>query len=84
MIGYNQIMSTVLLIILFAFILNIPFGYFRSRSKKYSLKWFIYIHMPVPIVVIARLISHTDYKFIPLFIMAAVIGQFFGGKLEFN
>jgi hypothetical protein len=40
--------------------------------------------MPVPIVVIARLISHTDYKFIPLFIMAAVIGQFFGGKLEFN
>jgi hypothetical protein len=40
--------------------------------------------MPVPIVVIARILSHTDYKFIPLFIIAAIVGQFFGGKLGFN
>ncbi len=77
-------MSTALLIIVLAFVLNLPFGYLRSRSKKYSLKWFIYIHMPVPIVVLARLISQTDYNFIPLFIIAAIVGQFFGGKLEFN
>lgn len=77
-------MSTVLLIILFAFILNLPFGYLRRRSRKYSLKWFVYIHMPVPIIIAARIISNTDYKFIPLFIIASVIGQFFGGKLEFN
>lgn len=77
-------MSTVLLIILFAFIFNLPFGYLRRRSKKYSLKWFVYIHMPVPIIIAARIISNTDYKFIPLFIIASVFGQFFGGKLEFN
>lgn len=82
--GYNQIMLTVFLIMLFTFILNLPFGYFRSRSKKYSLKWFIYVHLPVPLVIIARLISNADYKFIPLFIISAIFGQFFGGKLEFN
>jgi hypothetical protein len=77
-------MSTVLLITLFAFILNLPFGYFRSRSKRYSLKWFLYIHTPVPIVVIARLISNIDYNFIPVFIIAAIAGQFFGGKLDLS
>jgi hypothetical protein len=53
-------MSNIVVLTLFSFILNIPFGYFRKRSKKYSLKWFLYIHLPVPLVIIARLVSHAD------------------------
>ncbi|HAK89586.1 MAG TPA: hypothetical protein DHV16_01780 [Nitrospiraceae bacterium] len=75
-------MSSVLFITILTFVLHIPFGYFRSRAKKYSLKWFIYIHIPIPFIVLVRIITHTDYKFIPLFVIAAVAGQFFGGKLE--
>lgn len=77
-------MSSVLLITLITFIVHIPFGYLRSRSIKYSLKWFIYIHIPIPFIIFIRLATNTDYKFIPVFIIAAVAGQFFGGKLEFN
>ncbi|MBI3592017.1 MAG: hypothetical protein HY099_00770, partial [Nitrospirae bacterium] len=47
----------------------------------YSRKWFLYVHMPVPLVILARIITHTDYKFIPLFILAAIVGQLCGGKI---
>lgn len=77
-------MSNIVVITLFSFILNIPFGYFRKRSRKYSLKWFLYIHLPVPLVILVRLVSHAEYKYIPLFIAAAVAGQFCGGRLDFN
>jgi hypothetical protein len=77
-------MSSLLLITLIAFVVHIPFGYLRSRSKKYSLKWFMYIHIPIPFIILIRIITNTDYKFIPLFILASIIGQFLGGKLGFN
>lgn len=73
-------MLKIALIMLFTMLLNLPFGYFRSRSKKYSFKWFLYVHLPVPLVVITRLASQTDYKFIPAFIIAAFVGQYCGGK----
>ena len=74
-------MYEVILITVLTFALNLPFGYFRSRSRKYSLKWFLYIHVPVPLVIIARLVSQTDYKFIPIFVIAAVVGQLCGGRI---
>ncbi|TAN42826.1 MAG: hypothetical protein EPN22_11465 [Nitrospirae bacterium] len=77
-------MFSVLEITLLAFVLNIPFGYFRTRSKKYSLKWWLCVHTPVPIVIFARLALEVDYKFIPVFIAASIVGQFIGGKITFN
>ncbi len=76
-----QAMSGMLLLLLFSFVVNLPFGYLRSRSKRYSLKWFTYIHVPVVLIIIARLASHTDYRFIPLFLVAAIAGQYFGGRI---
>lgn len=64
------------------FMLNMPFGYFRGKTKRYSLKWFLCIHMPIPFIVLARTFSHLDIKYIPLFVLAAVLGQVWGGKLE--
>jgi hypothetical protein len=63
-------------------LLNIFFGYFRARARKYSLKWFLYIHLPIPLIIIARVYSGLDFRYIPLFVLAAVLGQLFGGKLE--
>lgn len=77
-------MSSVLLITLFTFLVHLPFGYLRSRSTKYSFKWFMYIHIPIPFIILIRIITNTDYKFIPLFVIAAILGQLFGGKLKFN
>lgn len=76
--------SSVFLITAFTFLLNLPFGYIRKRSKKFSLKWFLCVHMPVPFVILVRILTHTDYKFIPVFILVAVAGQVCGGKITFN
>ncbi|MCL5237901.1 MAG: hypothetical protein M1353_08650 [Nitrospirae bacterium] len=73
-----------MIILLLAFTVNLPFGYFRNRVKKYSLKWFMYIHIPIPFVVVARLMSHLDFRFIPLFILASIAGQLCGGRIGFN
>jgi hypothetical protein len=66
-----------------AFILNVPFGFFRQRYRKLSVMWFICIHASIPVIVAGRIFSHLDYRYIPVFIAAAVMGQVWGGKLEF-
>jgi len=69
-------------VFVFTLLLNIPFGYFRGKAKRFSFKWFLYIHLPIPFVFVARILSHIDIVYIPLFLLAAVIGQICGGKLE--
>jgi hypothetical protein len=69
-------------IFILAFVLNLFFGYFRAKARKYSLKWFLFIHLPIPIVVFARLYTNLDFRYIPLFLAAAIAGQIIGGKLE--
>ncbi len=73
----------IVLLFVFTLLINLPFGYARARAKKYSFRWFLYIHAPIPIIFIARTFSHIQFKYIPLFVVAAVIGQIVGGKLEF-
>jgi len=66
------------------FMLNMPFGYLRGKTKKLSFKWFLYIHLSIPFVLLARILSNIDMTYIPLFVLAAVMGQVWGGKLEFK
>ncbi len=72
---------TILLIMLAALLLNIPFGYLRSRQPKYSWRWFLWVHVPVPMIVTLRFFSHTEINYIPLIILAAVTGQYLGGRM---
>ncbi len=73
----------ILILSAFTLLINLPFGYARARAKKYSVRWFLYIHIPIPIIFVARTISHIEIKYIPLFAFAAIAGQLLGGKLEF-
>ncbi|OHE58384.1 MAG: hypothetical protein A2Z47_03185 [Thermodesulfovibrio sp. RBG_19FT_COMBO_42_12] len=79
---YNKL---YIILVLFAFtlLINLPFGYARARAKRYSLRWFLFIHVPIPVIFIVRTISHIDIKYIPIFAFAAITGQLLGGKLEF-
>ncbi len=63
-------------------VINLPFGYFRQKTKKFSFKWFLCIHLPIPLIFLARVSSNLSYKFIPIFVAAAVTGQILGGKIE--
>ncbi len=75
-------MENVLLLMFLAFALNVPFGYLRARSRKYSFRWFLWIHLPVPFVILSRLATSTDYRIIPLLLIASLAGQFLGGRIE--
>ena len=74
----------LILVAILIFIVNLPFGYWRARSKKFSRNWFLAIHLPVPIVIALRILSHLGWRFItfPVFIGAFFVGQFTGGLVE--
>lgn len=61
-------------------LLNIPFGYWRTNVDKFSLQWFLAIHLPVPIVVAIRFSSGMGFKFHTyiFFVSAFFIGQLLG------
>ena len=73
----------ILVLFVITLLLNLPFGYARAKTKKYSFRWFLYIHAPIPIIFIVRTFSHIQLEYIPIFVVAAVVGQIAGGKLEF-
>ncbi len=69
---------------LIIFLLNIPFGYLRQFQKKFSPKWFLYIHFPVPIIISIRIFTHTPFslKQLPFFAISYFLGQFMGAKIN--
>ena len=75
--------ALVLGLFLFTFALNLPFGFLRAKVRKFSVRWFLYIHLPIPLIFLGRRLSHLDYRYIPIFVTAALIGQISGGKLVF-
>ncbi len=75
--------TPVLLLFVFTLLLNLPCGYARAKSRKYSFRWFLCIHIPIPFIFIARTLSQIEIKYLPFFALAAIIGQLVGGKLEF-
>jgi hypothetical protein len=80
---FHNKLYAVLMLFAFTFLMNLPFGYKRAKTKKYSLPWFLYIHVPIPFIFVARTLSHVEIIYIPVFVLAALIGQILGGKLDF-
>jgi hypothetical protein len=69
---------------IFIFFLNIPFGYWRENTKKFSLHWFLAVHIPVPIIVAIRLILGIKLT-VPLFlffVLSYFSGQFLGSIIR--
>ncbi len=65
-----------------ATVLNLPFGYLRAPTKKFSIAWFAYIHVPIPAIFILRKLADLDGKAIPFIIAGAVLGQVIGARLN--
>ena len=75
---------TLWLIAIFVFLLNLPFGYWRSRTKRFSWQWILAVHSPVPLVIALRLYSGLGWQPVtyPLLIGAFFLGQFAGGRVR--
>jgi hypothetical protein len=74
----------LIVIAIIVFLLNLPFGYWRDRVRKFSLQWVLAIHLPVPIVIALRIFSGLGWQFItfPVLIGAFFAGQFVGSRLS--
>jgi len=69
-------------VLLFAFFSNIPLGYLRETSRKYSLRWFVFIHLSIPFIVGLRLANNISWRAIPFTLALAVAGQIVGSRLR--
>jgi len=64
-------MTRLVLICIIVFIINIPFGYWRSNVKTFSLQWFLAIHIPVIIVIALRIFSELGFAWYTYVAMVA-------------
>ncbi len=69
-----------LILLLVAFVVNIPLGYIREHCPKFSLRWFFWIYASIPLVIGARVILGTSKWFIPVVIFMVVAGQIIGSR----
>ncbi len=58
-------------------LLNLPFGYWRAGARKFSLPWFLAVHVPVPLTIGLRLAGGIGWHMATFPIL---IGTFFGGQ----
>ena len=75
--------TNLIIVTILTFLVNLPFGYWRSKHKRLSFKWFLYIHLPIPIIVFMRFAFHLGFKWwtYPFLIIAFFSGQLVGKKL---
>ncbi len=64
--------------------LNLPFGFWRAGLGKFSARWIVAVHAPVPFVVAIRLLAGLGWHLItfPILVGAFFTGQFLGGRLR--
>lgn len=65
-----------------AIMINIPLGYLRQAVEKFSFAWYFYVHISIPLIIYLRIKSGYSWKFIPLTIIGAVLGQVIGGRIR--
>lgn len=70
-------MTTLIIITILVFILNIPFGYWRVNVKRFSTQWFLAIHIPVPFIIAFRLLSGVGFDW---YTYVFLVGGFFLGQ----
>lgn len=77
--GFYQDLGGVALIV---GLINIPFGYWRDATRRFSVAWFLAVHGPVPLVIGLRLAFGLGWEFstFPVLIGAYLLGQFLGGR----
>ncbi len=74
-------MTSLALVTVAALVLNLPFGYLRGKTRKFSLMWFLYIHLPIPAIIVLRKYAGLGFTFVPVIAMGAILGQLLGGRL---
>ena len=74
---------TLWLIAAIVFLLNLPFGLWRVKTRRFSWPWILAIHLPVLMIIALRIYSGLGWQFItfPVLIAAFFLGQMSGSIL---
>ena len=70
---------TVLIIVATA--TNLPFGAWRSTVPRFSWRWFLAIHLPIPFIFLLRTALGLSAWYIPVSLACALAGQLLGSWL---
>ena len=63
------------------FLITLPFGMWRVRCRKFTLRWWLAIHLVIPFIIMMRIWGGFSYIYIPLFIASTILGHIIGGKI---
>ena len=69
-------------LMLLALCINLPLGYLRQAYEKFTFGWYFYVHISIPAIIYLRIKFGFSWKYIPLTICAAVVGQMLGGRIR--
>jgi hypothetical protein len=74
----------MILVAVAVFLVNLPFGYWREGTRKFSLLWFVCIHAPIPAVIGLRIVSNLGFSLhsYPILLSAYFLGQFTGSRIR--
>jgi len=63
-------------------VLNLPLGYAREGFRRFSLGWFVCVHLSIPLIAYLRLANHVSSWAIPAYVACALLGQVAGGRVR--
>ena len=81
MTGMNGVLLLAALVLI-AILINIPLGYLRQGTQKFTFAWYFYVHISIPLIIYMRIKSGYSWKLIPITLGGTLLGQFIGGRLR--
>jgi len=76
----NLLDPALLGILGFALLSNIPLGYLREGAPRFSLRWFVFIHLSIPFIIGLRIANDVSWRAIPFTLALALAGQIIGSR----
>ncbi|MTI85553.1 MAG: hypothetical protein FH756_17070 [Firmicutes bacterium] len=70
--------TPLIVLLLTGYLINIPLGFWRSRTRKFSPGWFLAIHLSIPLIYYLRVDWNIGAHYIPLLATGLVMGQVMG------
>lgn len=70
-------LTSVLLMAVSVFLLNLPMGWWRQGARKFSWQWLVAIHAMVPLVILLRHLLHVGFAWWSFLV---TIPCYFGGQ----
>ena len=74
-------MTAISILLVLAFAVNLPLGWWRSRQTRFSPPWFLAIHASIPVLVATRFALGLSLWMIPAEIAFAIVGQVTGARV---